>query len=114
MLTTLLPVRIAPIIRSRMSSRWPTRRAPRWPDFSSRNSHARDTAVSDVSLAEKNAETTRHRTIAASDSQCSSDMAQACLIELLSQEGTHLGRIDIARDKGGADRARQDKRQLAA
>src|SRR4030088_782494 len=55
----LLPSRSAPIIRSRIANRLVTTAASRLPCFDSRSMLARDARVSRVSLAEKNAETTR-------------------------------------------------------
>src|SRR5216684_1785885 len=58
-LAMLLPSSSAPIIRSRIANRLETTPASRLPCFDSRSMLARDAPVSAVSLAEKNAETSR-------------------------------------------------------
>ena len=58
-LAMLLPSSSAPINRSRMSSRLETTSASRLPCFDSRSMLAREAPVSAVSLAAKNAETSR-------------------------------------------------------
>ena len=63
MLTTLLPVRMAPINRSRVSNRRLTRAARRFPVFSIRSIRAREKAVSAVSLPEKKKESPRQSTM---------------------------------------------------
>ena len=68
-LVRLLANKIAPSNRSRVASSRLTMVASRLPCFSSRIMAARDDAVSAVSLAEKNAETKRQMTIAATVNQ---------------------------------------------
>ena len=58
-LAMLLPSSSAPISRSRIEDRLETTPASRLPCFDSRSMLARDAPVSAVSLAEKNAETSR-------------------------------------------------------
>ena len=58
-LAMLLPSSSAPIIRSRIANRLETTPASRLPCFDSRSMLAREAPVSAVSLAEKNAETSR-------------------------------------------------------
>src|ERR1700744_3676147 len=58
-LAILLPSRSAPIMRSRIAIRLETTLAWLLPCFDSRNMLAREAPVSAVSLAEKNAETSR-------------------------------------------------------
>src|SRR3978361_1961305 len=58
-LAMLLPSSSAPIIRSRIANRLETTPASLLPCFDSRSMLARDAAGSAVSLAEKNAETSR-------------------------------------------------------
>jgi hypothetical protein len=68
-LAILLPSNSAPINRSRIASRLVTMAASRLPCFDSRSMLARDAAVSAVSLAAKNAETSRQATTIESASQ---------------------------------------------
>ena len=58
-LAMLLPSSSAPIIRSRIANRLETTPASRLPCFDSRSMLAREAPVSAVSLAAKNAETSR-------------------------------------------------------
>jgi hypothetical protein len=76
MLATLLPVRIAPINRSRVSNRRLTSAARQFPVFSIRSMRAREKAVSAVSLPEKKKESPRQKRITKMESQSSMVIAR--------------------------------------
>src|SRR5262249_19591230 len=114
MLATLLPARIAPIIRSRVSTRRLTKRARAFPFFSSCNIRAREKPVSAVSLPEKKNDSTRQITMTPREIQSSVNIALSTLLgELFLNEGPHFGGLDIGRDEGATDASNQDEGQLA-
>src|SRR5262245_22375240 len=115
MLATLLPARIAPIIRSRVSTRRLTRRARAFPFFSSCSIRARENPVSAVSLAEKKNDTAKQKTMMAREIQSSVNIAWSTLLgELFLNEGSHLGGLDVGRDEGATNASNQDEGQLAS
>ena len=101
MLTTLLPVRIAPIIRSRVSSRRLTSAARRFPVFSMRSMRARENAVSAVSLPEKKNESQRQSTMTMSDSQSSMliDSASFSIKKARTSDASTVGRDEARADR---------------
>src|SRR6266481_7491011 len=94
-LAMLLPSRSAPIIRSRMASRLETTPASRLPCLDSRSMLAREAAVSAVSLAEKNAETSSKAMRMDSVNQ---SMTLFLLRQLFLQKIANRRRLDIGRD----------------
>src|SRR5215470_2419651 len=112
MFEALLPNSSAPIIRSRRASRRLTMPALRLPSFSSRSMAARDEAVSAVSLPEKrNDSTSPNRTIRMLSQ---SGIVMASGGQPFGEVSPHLGGVDIGRNEGLADAAREDERELAA
>ena len=92
MLTTLLPVRMAPSRPlARLQQTIDQGGAPRLPVFSIRSIRAREEAVSAVSLPEKKKESARQSTMTTT---VTASLRCSLLGELLGQKGADLGGID--------------------
>src|ERR1700712_2948191 len=119
-LAMLLPSSSAPIMRSRSANRPETTPASRLPCFDSRSMLARDAPVSAVSLAEKNADTSRQArtTENVSQSMTKYSLHPEMELSLLSQFGgeeiTHQRRLDIVGNHRAADCLEQDEGEPAA
>src|SRR6476659_4949274 len=138
-LAMLLPSSSAPINRSRMASRLDTIGASRLPCFASRSMLARDAPISAVSLAAKNAETTRQAMTIESASQSMTslhlvwstifrktasalryrdssgpDHALVFSRQLALKKTVNQRRLDVIGNYGAADRLQQNEGELAA
>src|SRR4051794_24228173 len=115
--TTLYPISIAPMKRSRCKSSRLTIAARTSPAFSSASILAREAAVKAVSAPAKKADSTSDRmTIAAASQRLisnGSSMVQTRRLagDLLRQEGAHLRLFDAARDEASPDAAGEDEGQ---
>src|SRR4051794_20195303 len=116
----LLPSSNAPIMRSRIVIRLWTTAASRLPCLASRSIEAREAPVSAVSLAEKNAETSRQPMTMENVSQSMATITQVGVIctsgagKLARKKVTNQRRLDIGDDHRLTDGFQQDEGQPSA